>query len=527
MSRGVRQRATRVLTRSLKRGAVVLSVSVVGATALSGVAHADTTKGSNGTVKVDGVVFDDGLGNEPHVGCTFQVDFYGFDAGTNNVSVTFAAQPPSGQDTAVSPVPGGGLTSFTMEGTGPGNALDTPDAQQTYQLDTSGLTEQPQQGYHIKITTAVTNADDVVTFSKQKVIWVDGCTPAPPAAPTLAGVCDTATGQVTWTVSNPNDADLTGTWSVAPGGQTGSVTAPAEASGSFSSDGGTATVTFADAGLTAGPVSVDCSPPPVLVNPTLSGVCDTTTGHVNWTVTNPNAVDLAGTWTIEPGGEGGPVTAPHNSVGTFSSVTGGTAKVSFADTGLTAGPVHVGCTPPTPMLAAPRLAGACDTATGAVTWTLTNGNDSALVGSWTSGAQTGTATVPAHGSSTFTTSVGSVSVTFPDWTKLAAVTGTEACVQAVKVEAAPTEATAPTAPAPEKPTMANKPASKPVTKVLGERIPRIVPVSGPTSAGAPSAKVVGKRLPFTGSRSTGLVPYALGMVLAGTLLLLAARRRRA
>jgi len=37
--------------------------------------------GNNGTIKIDDVVFDDAPNNEPHVGCTFQVDFYGYDEG--------------------------------------------------------------------------------------------------------------------------------------------------------------------------------------------------------------------------------------------------------------------------------------------------------------------------------------------------------------------------------------------------------------------------------------------------------------
>jgi hypothetical protein len=32
--------------------------------------------GNNGTVKVDGVVFDDDPNNEPHVDCIFQIDWY-------------------------------------------------------------------------------------------------------------------------------------------------------------------------------------------------------------------------------------------------------------------------------------------------------------------------------------------------------------------------------------------------------------------------------------------------------------------
>src|SRR4029453_11982527 len=45
--------------------------------------------GNNGTVKIDGVAFDDHPNNEPHVGCIFQVDFYGYDEGDLFADVTF------------------------------------------------------------------------------------------------------------------------------------------------------------------------------------------------------------------------------------------------------------------------------------------------------------------------------------------------------------------------------------------------------------------------------------------------------
>jgi hypothetical protein len=49
-------------------------------------------------VKIDGVEFDDHPDNEPHVGCIFQVDWYGFDEGVDLFShVTFEVHPPTGQ----------------------------------------------------------------------------------------------------------------------------------------------------------------------------------------------------------------------------------------------------------------------------------------------------------------------------------------------------------------------------------------------------------------------------------------------
>jgi hypothetical protein len=50
--------------------------------------------GNNGTVKVDGVDFDDDPNNEPHVESIFQVDWYGFDEGEDLFShVTFEVHP--------------------------------------------------------------------------------------------------------------------------------------------------------------------------------------------------------------------------------------------------------------------------------------------------------------------------------------------------------------------------------------------------------------------------------------------------
>lgn len=543
----------------LVRAAAVTSVSVAGLAALSGVAQAATTSGptgvtlpatttdatgatqaksadptaptgvllgSNGTVKVDGAPFDGGAdpGNEPHVGCSFRLDFYGFDAGTDDATVAFTAQPPSGSGTVIRPL--SGPTSFSFTGLGPGNDLDnTPDSEQTYQLDTRGLTA-TQQGFHVRISTTVTNSAGVTTFAKTKVVWVADCTP--PAPPTLAGVCDTGTGHVTWTVTNPDTVDLTGTWTV--GGQTGTVSAPA------------------------------------------------------------------------------------GSTGQFVSTTGGTATVDFGGTGLTAGPVTVACSPQRPRLAPPTLAGVCDAGTGLVTWTLTNPDDTVLSATWHSGSATGTVTVPARGSATFTTDGGAVTVTFPEATGLSAVSGSRACVLAVSerapdlaihktasaastrpgrtltytltvrnVGAGPTTSTVTVtdvAPATLRPIAASGTgwscdvAGQTVTCTWtggavapGQRLPAITVtttvragasgtirntgvVSTPgdhdrrndrstatTRVRAVSTSVLGERLtqpapagatrlPFTGARAAGLVPYALGMVMAGLLLLLVGRRRR-
>jgi hypothetical protein len=145
--------------------------------------------GNNGTVKIDGAAFDDHPNNEPHVGCAFQVDFYGFDEGDLNATVTFTAQPPSGQGTVI-------LTDTVFIGeddhSGGGSEAGL-DASETYDLSglLGGLTEHPQQGFHIKLTVNApgSQGSDV----KHKVFWVKGCG-APPTTtstsmPTTTTTC--------------------------------------------------------------------------------------------------------------------------------------------------------------------------------------------------------------------------------------------------------------------------------------------------------------------------------------------------
>src|SRR5215203_6254160 len=75
------------------------AAAIAGCVALAGLAtpaFAQDPPGNNGTVKIDDVAFDDHPNNEPHVGCVFQVDFYGYDEGDDlSAHVTFTSQPPT------------------------------------------------------------------------------------------------------------------------------------------------------------------------------------------------------------------------------------------------------------------------------------------------------------------------------------------------------------------------------------------------------------------------------------------------
>ena len=87
--------------RLLAPGTAALLVSLgVGVALVAGNASAapGNPPGNNGTVKIDDTPFDDHPNNEPHVGCIFQVDFYGFDAGDLDADVTFEAWPPTLRD---------------------------------------------------------------------------------------------------------------------------------------------------------------------------------------------------------------------------------------------------------------------------------------------------------------------------------------------------------------------------------------------------------------------------------------------
>ncbi len=143
-------------------------------------AQAVNPPGNNGTIKIDREAFDDAPNNEPHVGCTFQVDFYGYDAGALDADVTFTAHPPTLRDGTDQTL----LTDtvFIGEDDNSGGGSEAGlDASATYTLDLTGITPQPQQGVHVKLTI---NADGSQGADvKHKVFWVTGCDNPPPPPP--------------------------------------------------------------------------------------------------------------------------------------------------------------------------------------------------------------------------------------------------------------------------------------------------------------------------------------------------------
>ena len=154
----------------MKRLASVAAATLATAFALgaSGPAMADPA-GDNGTVKVDNQPFDTAPDNEPHVGCPFQVDFYGFDAGSLYATVTFTGQAPTGKSVTL-------LTDTVFIGEDAAGGGTDLDAEATYDL--SGLLSQlgdphKVQGYHVKLT--VNAQGSIGADTKYKVFWVIGC----------------------------------------------------------------------------------------------------------------------------------------------------------------------------------------------------------------------------------------------------------------------------------------------------------------------------------------------------------------
>jgi hypothetical protein len=157
-------------------------------------ANAVNPPGNNGTIKIDGVAFDDVPNNEPHVGCTFQVDFYGYDQGDLFATVNFLDWSPT-QDAGLSVTSGQGNPSTVFIGgddNSGGGSTAGLDASETYTLAFTG-TPHSQQGFHVKLVINAQGSQGADT--KSKVFWVSGCEgPTPTTPPTSEPPTPSTTG---------------------------------------------------------------------------------------------------------------------------------------------------------------------------------------------------------------------------------------------------------------------------------------------------------------------------------------------
>ena len=136
--------------------------------------------GNNGTIKIDGVEWDAHPNNEPHPGCTFQLDFYGYDEGDLWADVVFEAHAPTGSGVLLEDRvfigeddnSGGGSTGgLDAEA---GTETDA-DGAAYYDLSAAlaSFEPNPQQGYHVYLTIHADGSRGADV--KHKVFWIEAC----------------------------------------------------------------------------------------------------------------------------------------------------------------------------------------------------------------------------------------------------------------------------------------------------------------------------------------------------------------
>jgi hypothetical protein len=153
----------------LWRSMIVIAGTLCMIGVAAGAAVAGDPPGNNGTVKVNGTNLVD-QGNDAHVGCSFQIDFFGFDQGVPDATVTLDLQPPTG---------GGQVWSATSSiggdpaggGTDSDGSLVVPDL--SGQFAAIGAAADPNQGFHVSLT--VNAPGSIGADTKHKTFWINGC----------------------------------------------------------------------------------------------------------------------------------------------------------------------------------------------------------------------------------------------------------------------------------------------------------------------------------------------------------------
>ena len=192
------RRASRA-RRTVVAGAALLGTTVLVPGLLDGAGAArGAAGGTNGTVKVDGEPFENHPGNEPHVGCLFGIDAYGYEAGVP-ISIRFSLQPPTGRGEIV--VIDDVLDDDDASGGGSEAGHDGHfDADLSAAL--ADVEPHPQQGFHVRLTVEVDGG------AKHKTFWVSGCdgsttstteAPTTTAAPTTTEAPTTTAAPTTTT----------------------------------------------------------------------------------------------------------------------------------------------------------------------------------------------------------------------------------------------------------------------------------------------------------------------------------------
>jgi hypothetical protein len=197
------QRTTRT------RWLVLTGVLTVGASVAAPViaVSAADPPGNNGTIKIDDTPFDDHPDNEPHVGCGFEVDFYGYDEGDLFADVIFEVWPPTGGMVTILED-----TVFIGEDDNSGGGSEAGlDASEFYDLtaELAGFDPHPNQGWHVKLTIHAEGSQGADV--KHKVFWTTECAPPPTTTTTTTTTSTTTTTTTTLPPTTTTTAESTTT----------------------------------------------------------------------------------------------------------------------------------------------------------------------------------------------------------------------------------------------------------------------------------------------------------------------------
>jgi hypothetical protein len=134
----------------------------------------DSPGGGSGVVKLDRKPFDQAPNNEPHVGCTFQVDFYNYPEGGLQARYTFSLWSPTGHGELMS-------GTIALEDDPASGGLDL-DGEETVELGpaiaASGQVPHQHNGWHVKLVVNARHSSG--PDQKQKVFWVRECKASTP-----------------------------------------------------------------------------------------------------------------------------------------------------------------------------------------------------------------------------------------------------------------------------------------------------------------------------------------------------------
>lgn len=195
--------------------------------------------GNNGTIKIDQFVVDSGHDNDPHISCGLTVTFFGFDGGLQTASIVLTPWAPTAGGN-----PFRTTTSWNIGTRTSGNQFDQAVHISQSDLDAngtfSGVTPQPQQGFHVKADVEVSGSQG--SDDKYKVFWLEPC-PTPPTTTTSSTTSTTSTTTPTST-SLPEESTTTTS--------TSSTTAPASTTSTTSTTSPTSGTTTTSSSVPAG-----------------------------------------------------------------------------------------------------------------------------------------------------------------------------------------------------------------------------------------------------------------------------------